>query len=140
MCFLSVILLQYVSGRPAVKALHYLTMEMNCLSLDAGWWFQFQTMWNIVITPACLHYFQVYQYMHETITVNGCPEYQARATAKVRAALEIWIWSLHQLLFFNLLITLPSNIIIIILLAKAEWNEQSIVLLVNGPHYECGCY
>lgn len=24
--------------------------------------------------------------MHETITVNGCPEYQARATAKVRAA------------------------------------------------------
>lgn len=29
---------------------------------------------------------QVYQYMHETITVNGCPEYQARATAKVRPA------------------------------------------------------
>lgn len=29
---------------------------------------------------------QVYQYMHETITVNGCPEYQARATAKVRTA------------------------------------------------------
>lgn len=24
--------------------------------------------------------------MHETITVNGCPEYQARATAKVRRA------------------------------------------------------
>lgn len=32
---------------------------------------------------------QVYQYMHETITVNGCPEYQARATAKVRAASEL---------------------------------------------------
>ncbi|KAI4802776.1 hypothetical protein KUCAC02_006352, partial [Chaenocephalus aceratus] len=26
---------------------------------------------------------EVYQYMHETITVNGCPEYQARATAKL---------------------------------------------------------
>lgn len=39
----------------------------------------------------CLHFFQVYQYMHETITVNGCPEYQARATAKVRTVLEIWL-------------------------------------------------
>ncbi|KAI5093823.1 protein lin-7-like A isoform X1 [Silurus meridionalis] len=29
---------------------------------------------------------QVYQYMHETITVNGCPEYQARATAKATVA------------------------------------------------------
>ncbi|CAB1346012.1 unnamed protein product, partial [Coregonus sp. 'balchen'] len=28
----------------------------------------------------------VYQYMHETITVNGCPEYQARATAKATVA------------------------------------------------------
>ena len=33
---------------------------------------------------------QVYQYMHETITVNGCPEYQARATAKVRTALKLF--------------------------------------------------
>lgn len=38
--------------------------------------------------PVSVHFFQVYQYMHETITVNGCPEYQARATAKVRAAFE----------------------------------------------------
>ncbi|CAB1446819.1 unnamed protein product [Pleuronectes platessa] len=29
---------------------------------------------------------EVYQYMHETITVNGCPEYQARATAKATVA------------------------------------------------------
>jgi len=28
--------------------------------------------------------------MHETITVNGCPEYQARATAKVRLSLFIY--------------------------------------------------
>uniref|UniRef100_H3D1G4 Lin-7 homolog A (C. elegans) n=1 Tax=Tetraodon nigroviridis TaxID=99883 RepID=H3D1G4_TETNG len=34
----------------------------------------------------CLWVFQVYQYMHETITVNGCPEYQARATAKATVA------------------------------------------------------
>ncbi len=27
--------------------------------------------------------------MHETITVNGCPEYQARATAKVGLTLFI---------------------------------------------------
>eukprot|EP00069_Balaena_mysticetus_P005559 bmy_18058T0 len=28
----------------------------------------------------------VYQYMHETITVNGCPEFRARATAKATVA------------------------------------------------------
>ncbi|XP_075582582.1 protein lin-7 homolog A isoform X1 [Pelecanus crispus] len=29
---------------------------------------------------------KVYQYMHETITVNGCPEFRARATAKATVA------------------------------------------------------
>ncbi|XP_023978643.1 protein lin-7 homolog A isoform X2 [Physeter macrocephalus] len=29
---------------------------------------------------------RVYQYMHETITVNGCPEFRARATAKATVA------------------------------------------------------
>lgn len=43
---------------------------------------------DIGVTCVCFHLPQVYQYMHETITVNGCPEYQARATAKVRAA--VW--------------------------------------------------
>lgn len=41
---------------------------------------------------------QVYQYMHETITVNGCPEYQARATAKVgMAAIVIHLASMQLL-------------------------------------------
>ncbi|XP_054436134.1 protein lin-7 homolog A isoform X1 [Pteronotus mesoamericanus] len=36
-----------------------------------------------VIHPHCCN---VYQYMHETITVNGCPEFRARATAKATVA------------------------------------------------------
>ncbi|KAG8137927.1 hypothetical protein E2320_003858 [Naja naja] len=31
-------------------------------------------------------YLQVYQYMHETINVSGCPEFRARATAKATVA------------------------------------------------------
>ncbi|RMC09882.1 hypothetical protein DUI87_12668 [Hirundo rustica rustica] len=31
-------------------------------------------------------FYMVYQYMHETITVNGCPEFRARATAKATVA------------------------------------------------------
>nr|XP_034983728.1 protein lin-7 homolog A isoform X1 [Zootoca vivipara] len=35
----------------------------------------------------CLFFLlQVYQYMHETINVNGCPEFRARATAKATVA------------------------------------------------------
>lgn len=93
-----ILLMQSVSVPPAGKELHHLTVEMCGLGSGAGRGIQFPTMWDIIITPVFLHVFQVYQYMHETITVNGCPEYQARATAKVRAAPEICRRSLHYYL------------------------------------------
>uniref|UniRef100_A0A672R3T3 Lin-7 homolog A (C. elegans) n=1 Tax=Sinocyclocheilus grahami TaxID=75366 RepID=A0A672R3T3_SINGR len=41
-----------------------------------------QSLKKVLQSEFCTAIREVYQYMHETITVNGCPEYQARATAK----------------------------------------------------------
>ncbi|XP_015274377.1 PREDICTED: protein lin-7 homolog A-like [Gekko japonicus] len=47
------------------------------------------SQWNHMIafskTLNC-RLWKVYQYMHETINVNGCPEFRARATAKATVA------------------------------------------------------
>uniref|UniRef100_A0A4W5RE94 Lin-7 homolog A (C. elegans) n=1 Tax=Hucho hucho TaxID=62062 RepID=A0A4W5RE94_9TELE len=45
-----------------------------------------QSLKLVLQSEFCTAIREVYQYMHETITVNGCPEYQARATAKATVA------------------------------------------------------
>uniref|UniRef100_A0A3Q3AJE7 Lin-7 homolog A (C. elegans) n=1 Tax=Kryptolebias marmoratus TaxID=37003 RepID=A0A3Q3AJE7_KRYMA len=50
-----------------------------------------QSLKKVLQSEFCTAIREVYQYMHETITVNGCPEYQARATAKVRTNSPIYI-------------------------------------------------
>ncbi|KAL7827788.1 hypothetical protein AOLI_G00309400 [Acnodon oligacanthus] len=45
-----------------------------------------QSLKKVLQSEFCTAIREVYQYMHETITVNGCPEYQARATAKATVA------------------------------------------------------
>uniref|UniRef100_A0A6Q2YQL2 Uncharacterized protein n=2 Tax=Esox lucius TaxID=8010 RepID=A0A6Q2YQL2_ESOLU len=45
-----------------------------------------QSLKMVLQSEFCTAIREVYQYMHETITVNGCPEYQARATAKATVA------------------------------------------------------
>uniref|UniRef100_A0A8C0CS12 Lin-7 homolog A, crumbs cell polarity complex component n=1 Tax=Balaenoptera musculus TaxID=9771 RepID=A0A8C0CS12_BALMU len=42
-----------------------------------------QSLKKVLQSEFCTAIREVYQYMHETITVNGCPEFRARATAKV---------------------------------------------------------
>ncbi|CAL8329349.1 unnamed protein product [Boreogadus saida] len=41
-----------------------------------------QSLKKVLQSEFCTAIREVYQYMHETITINGCPEFQARATAK----------------------------------------------------------
>ncbi|XP_074258603.1 protein lin-7 homolog A isoform X3 [Saimiri boliviensis] len=41
-----------------------------------------QSLKKVLQSEFCTAIREVYQYMHETITVNGCPEFRARATAK----------------------------------------------------------
>ncbi|MFT7799368.1 protein lin-7 homolog A [Arapaima gigas] len=45
-----------------------------------------QSLKKVLQSEFCTAIREVYQYMHETITVNGCLEYQARATAKATVA------------------------------------------------------
>uniref|UniRef100_A0A673TUI0 Lin-7 homolog A, crumbs cell polarity complex component n=1 Tax=Suricata suricatta TaxID=37032 RepID=A0A673TUI0_SURSU len=42
-----------------------------------------QSLKKVLQSEFCTAIREVYQYMHETISVNGCPEFRARATAKV---------------------------------------------------------
>ncbi|XP_054656809.1 protein lin-7 homolog A isoform X1 [Dunckerocampus dactyliophorus] len=49
-----------------------------------------QSLKKVLQSEFCTAIREVYQYMHETITVNGCPEYQARATAKLTSFLVCW--------------------------------------------------
>lgn len=59
-------------------------------------------LFNMTEISCSLCNLQVYQYMHETITVNGCPEYQARATAKVGLTFCHWMIFVQILVFlFN---------------------------------------
>uniref|UniRef100_A0A6I8QE05 Lin-7 homolog A n=1 Tax=Xenopus tropicalis TaxID=8364 RepID=A0A6I8QE05_XENTR len=41
-----------------------------------------QSLKKVLQSEFCTAIREVYQYMHETIPVNGCPEFRARATAK----------------------------------------------------------
>ncbi|XP_009068281.1 PREDICTED: protein lin-7 homolog A-like [Acanthisitta chloris] len=45
-----------------------------------------QSLKKVLQSEFCTAIREVYQYMHETITVNGCPEFRARATAKATVA------------------------------------------------------
>ncbi|XP_074922891.1 protein lin-7 homolog A isoform X2 [Chelonoidis abingdonii] len=45
-----------------------------------------QSLKQVLQSEFCTAIREVYQYMHETITVNGCPEFRARATAKATVA------------------------------------------------------
>ncbi|XP_032894107.1 protein lin-7 homolog A isoform X1 [Amblyraja radiata] len=42
-----------------------------------------QSLQRVLQSEFCTAVREVYQYMHETITISGCPEFRARATAKV---------------------------------------------------------
>ncbi|XP_061524222.1 protein lin-7 homolog A isoform X2 [Phycodurus eques] len=48
--------------------------------------YKLQSLKKVLQSEFCTAIREVYQYMHETINVNGCPEYQARATAKATVA------------------------------------------------------
>ncbi|CAI5785665.1 protein lin-7 homolog A isoform X1 [Podarcis lilfordi] len=45
-----------------------------------------QSLKKVLQSEFCTAIREVYQYMHETINVNGCPEFRARATAKATVA------------------------------------------------------
>nr|XP_056702980.1 protein lin-7 homolog A isoform X1 [Euleptes europaea] len=45
-----------------------------------------QSLKKVLQSEFCTAIREVYQYMHETISVNGCPEFRARATAKATVA------------------------------------------------------
>ncbi|NP_001120022.1 protein lin-7 homolog A [Xenopus tropicalis] len=45
-----------------------------------------QSLKKVLQSEFCTAIREVYQYMHETIPVNGCPEFRARATAKATVA------------------------------------------------------
>ncbi|XP_040200138.1 protein lin-7 homolog A isoform X1 [Rana temporaria] len=45
-----------------------------------------QSLKKVLQSEFCTAIREVYQYMHETIPINGCPEFRARATAKATVA------------------------------------------------------
>uniref|UniRef100_A0A6I8Q219 Lin-7 homolog A n=1 Tax=Xenopus tropicalis TaxID=8364 RepID=A0A6I8Q219_XENTR len=47
-----------------------------------------QSLKKVLQSEFCTAIREVYQYMHETIPVNGCPEFRARATAKVFSCVQ----------------------------------------------------
>uniref|UniRef100_A0A8C2UYR2 Uncharacterized protein n=1 Tax=Chinchilla lanigera TaxID=34839 RepID=A0A8C2UYR2_CHILA len=66
-----------------------------------------QSLRKVLQSEFCAAVREAYQYMHETITVNGCPEFCARVTAKATvatsAASEVELPKTNEGLGFNLM-------------------------------------